>query len=139
MLLLISWELLTLYRNMEKLNFGYSMKKILTPDEKRYKLRLFKKIEIFIKKMRWRTIFFINNNKKATEDYKDGFSYRLKSGRSPPHVKDIVQFEDDLVRITKVLKSRKVKNNFQTNLREHMKQVLTSKKTLTPADKTSNM
>ena len=63
----------------------------------------------------------------------------MKSGRSPPQVKDLIQFEDDLVRIVKELKFRKVKNNFQTKLREDMKQVQTSKKTLTPADKTSNM
>ena len=63
---------------MEKLNFGYSLKNIRTPDEKSYKLRLLGKIEIFIKKMRWRAIFFIRNNKKATEDYKEGFSYGLK-------------------------------------------------------------
>ena len=35
---------------MEKLNFGYSLKTIPTPDEKSYKLRLLEKIEIFIKK-----------------------------------------------------------------------------------------
>ena len=63
---------------MEKMNFGYSLKNIPTPDEKSYKLRLLEKTEIFIKKMRWRAIFFINNNKKATEDYKEGFSYGLK-------------------------------------------------------------
>ena len=124
---------------MQKLNFGYSLKKIPTPDEKSYKLRLLEKIEIFIKKMRWRTIFFINKNKKATEDHKQGFSYGLKNVRSPPHVKDLIQFEDDLVRIVKELKFRKVKNNFQKILCEHMKQVQTSNKTLTPADKTSNM
>ena len=72
--------------------------------------------------MRSRAIFFVNNNKKATEDYKEGFSYGLKSGRSPS------------VRIVKEVKFRKVKNNFQTKLREDMKQVQTSKKTLTPAD-----
>ena len=85
--------------------------------------------------MRWRAIFFINNNKKAIEDYKEGFSYGLKSGRSPPQVKGLIQFEDDLVKIVKVLKFRKVKNNFQTKLHEDMKQVQTSKKTLTPAHK----
>ena len=89
--------------------------------------------------MHWRAIFFINNNKKATEDYKEGFSYRLKSGRSPPQLKDLIQFEDDLVTIVKELKFRKVKNNFRTKLRGDMKQVQTSKKTLTPADKTPNM
>ena len=84
--------------------------------------------------MHWRAIVFINNNKKATEDYKEGLSHGLKSGRSPPQLKDLIQFEDDLVRIVKELKFRKVKNNFQTKLREDMKQVQTSKKTLTPAD-----
>ena len=63
----------------------------------------------------------------------------MKSGRSPPQVKDLIQFEDDLVRIVKELKFHKVKNNFQTKLGEDMKQVQTLKKTLTPADKTSNM
>ena len=57
--------------------------------------------------MRWRAIFFMNNNKKATEDSKEGFSYGLKSGRSPPQVKDLIQFEDDLLRIVKELKFRK--------------------------------
>ena len=89
--------------------------------------------------MRWRAIFFINNNKEASEDYKEGFNYCLKSGRSPLQVKDLIQFEDDLVRIVKELKFHKVKNNFQTKLREAMKQVQTSKKTLTPADKTLNI
>ena len=89
--------------------------------------------------MRWGAILFINNNKNATKDYKEGFGYGLKSGRSPPQVKDLIQFEDDLDRIVKELKFRKVKNNFQTKLREDMKQVQTSKKTLTPTDKTSNM
>ena len=76
---------------------------------KSQKLRLLEKINIFIKKI-------INNNNKATEDHKQGFSYGLQSLRSPPHVKDRIQFEGDLVRIVKELKFRKVKNNFQKNV-----------------------
>ena len=68
--------------------------------------------------MHWGAILFINNNKNATEDHKQGFSYGFKSGRSPSQVKDLIQFEDDLVRIIKVLKFSKVKNNFQKMLRE---------------------
>ena len=124
---------------MEKLNFDYSLKYMPTPGEKSYKLRLLEMIEIFIQKMRCRTIIFINNNKKAAQDYKQGFSYGLKNGRSPPQVKDLIQFEDNLVRIVKQLKFCKVENNFQKILREHMKEVQTSKKAVTPADKTSNM
>ena len=46
---------------------------------------------------------FINNDKKGTEDYKESFSYGLRSGRNPPQVKNLIQFEDDLVRIVKEL------------------------------------
>ena len=56
----------------------------------------------------------------------------------PPQVKDLIQFEDDLVRIVKELKFRRVKDNFQKKLPEDMKQVQASKETLTPAGKTSN-
>ena len=89
--------------------------------------------------MHWRAIFFTNNKKKATEDHTQGFSYGLKSGRSPPQAKDLIQFEDDLVRIVKNLKFCKVKNIFRKMLRKDMKQMQTSNKTLTPTDKTSNI
>ena len=84
---------------MKKLNFGYSLMNIPTPDAKSYKLWFLEKIKIFIKKMQWGAI----NNKKATKDHKQGFSYGLKSGRSPPQVKNLIQFEDSLVRIVKQL------------------------------------
>ena len=120
---------------MGKLNFGYSLKNIPTPDEKRYKLLLLEKIKVFSKKMRRRGIFYINNNKKAPEDDKQSFIYVLKIGRSPPQVKDLIQFEDDL----KELKFWKVKNEFQKMLRDDLKKVRTLTKTLTATDKTSNM
>ena len=43
---------------MEKLNFGYSLKNIPTPDEKRARTK--------------------DNNKKAIEDHKKGFNCGLK-------------------------------------------------------------
>ena len=50
----------------------------------------------------------------------------------------LIQFEDDLLRMVNELKFPKVKNDFQ-KMYEDMKKVQTSKKTLTPADKTSIM
>ena len=49
----------------------------------------------------------------------------------------LIQFEDDLLRMVNELKFPKVKSDFQ-KMYEDMKKV-TSKKTLTPADKTSIM
>lgn len=71
--------------------------------------------------MRWRAIFFINNNKKATKDYKQVFCCGVKSGKRLPQVQDLMQFADDLIRIVKQLKFREVKNNFHKKLREDMK------------------
>ena len=75
-------------------------------------------------------IFFIKNTKKTTEDDKQGFSFGLKSGRGPPKIKDLIQFDDNLVKIEKELKFRKVNNDFQKMLCEDVNKVQTSKKTL---------
>ena len=48
-------------------------------------------------------------------------------------------FEDDLIKLVKEIKFRKVKNQFQNKLKDDIKKVRSSNKTLTPADKTSNM
>ena len=42
---------------MERINFGYSVKNIPTPDERTYKLQLIEKTEAVIKRMRWKAIF----------------------------------------------------------------------------------
>ena len=54
-------------------------------------------------------------------------------------MKDLVPFENDLIDMLKVIKFRKVKNQFPTKLKNDIKTVNQSKKTLTLADKTSNM
>ena len=69
---------------MEKVNFGYSLDNIPTPNEGTYKLRLIEKIELFIKKLRWKALFFISNSKETTESYASGSVYGLKSNKCPP-------------------------------------------------------
>ena len=44
---------------MEKVNIGYSVKNIPTPNGKSYKLKVIQNVEGFIKKIRWKDkIFF---------------------------------------------------------------------------------
>ena len=52
---------------MEKVNFGFSIKNIPTLKERTYKLQLIEKIGLFIKKLRWKAIFLINNSMETTE------------------------------------------------------------------------
>ena len=72
---------------MEKINFGYSMKNIPIPDEKSYVLQLIQEVEDFIKKMK---------------QFK-------KSGLTVP-------FEENLIKLVKNLRFRKVDNKFQRTL-----------------------
>ena len=48
-------------------------------------------------------------------------------------------FEGDLIDLVRNIKFREVRNDFQKQLHEDLKKVRSSKKTLTFADKTSNM
>ena len=51
-------------------NFGNLLKNIPAPNEKTYKLQLIEKVKFFIKKLRWKVIFLINNSKGTTESCK---------------------------------------------------------------------
>ena len=63
----------------------------------------------------------------------------MKSNKCLPQVKELIPFEDDLIDLVKNIKFRKVRNDFQMKLHEDLRKVRSSKKTLTFADKTSNM
>ena len=86
---------------MEKLIFSYSLKNIPTPNERTYKLQLIAKIELFMKKLRWKAIFFINNSKETTESCASGSVYGLKSNKCPPQLKELLPSEDDLIDLVK--------------------------------------
>ena len=124
---------------MEKVNFGYSLKNIPAPNERTYKLQLIEKIELFIKKLRWKAVFFINSSKETGESRASGSVYDLTSNKCVRQLKELIPFEDDLVDLVKNIKFRKVRNDFQMKLREDLRKVRSSKKTMTFADRTSNM
>ena len=54
-------------------------------------------------------------------------------------MKEMVQFENDLILLAKNLQFKKECNDFQKRLKSDMKAMQESGKTLTPADKTTNM
>ena len=125
---------------MEKVNFGYSMKNIPIPNEKRCKLQLIQKVEDFIKKIRSKAIFFFKGgNQTEPAVHKTGLTFGLNSTKCPPQVKDLVAFEEDLIKLVKNLRFRKVDNKFQGTLAKNLKDIRSSNETLTAADKTSNM
>ena len=107
---------------MEKVNFKYSIKNIPIPSERAYLLQLMEKIEMFITRMRWKAIC----NNKA--NYNSRERYGLKALKRPKQVKELVPFENDLIDMLKVIKFRKVKNQFLRKLKNEIKTVKQSKK-----------
>ena len=108
---------------MEKVNSKYSIKNIPIPLERAYLLQLMEKIEMFIKRMRWKTI---SCNNKA--NYNSSERYGLKTLKCPKQVKELVPFGNDVIDRLEVIKFPEVKNQFLTNLKNNVKTVKQSKK-----------
>ena len=125
-------------RVMEKINLGYSTKNIPIPNERTYLMQLVEKIEAVIKRMRWKAIFFSEEESSETQPTRPQ-RYGLNSEKCPTQMKELVPFEDDLIQMVKNIKFRNVKNDFQKKLSEDIRKIQRSTKTVTPADKTSNM
>ena len=103
---------------MKKLQFDYSYKNIPIPSERNYKLQLMEKIELLIKRMRWKAHFY--NEKKENENQTIPETYGLKSLNCPPQVKELIQFESNLLEMIKSLKFRKTRSHFQKRLKEDL-------------------
>ena len=120
---------------MEKKTCNYSTKNIPIPSERFYKLQLVEKIEIFIKRMRWKAIMYDAGSKEN----KNVEKYGLKTLHSPKQVKALSAFEKELIAVVKNIKFRNARGDFQTTLQEDIRVIHNSKKTMTFADKTCNI
>ena len=105
------------------------MKNIPIPDGKSYKLQLIQKIEDLIKKIRWKAIFFMKGgNQTEPTAHKTGLPFGLNSTKCPPKVKELVPSEEDLTKLVKSLRFRKVDNKFKRALAKDLKGIRSSKK-----------
>ena len=98
------------------------------------------KIELRIKRMRWKAHFY-NERKDAKENETHTISetYGLKSLNCPPQVRELIQFESDLLDIIKSLKFRKTRSSFQNILKDDINTINNTDTILTFVDKTSNL
>ena len=125
---------------MEKLNLEYSTKNVPIPTERNYKLQLIEKTELFIKKIRWKAVFYdikpnsenknnssINNNmgdnSKNNDDgtQKENSSrHGIKSNKCLLQVKDLIAFEEDMIDLVHQIRFHKVNSNFQRKLSKEL-------------------
>ena len=78
---------------MERTNLGYSTKNIPIPSKEEYQKRLLDKTQPFLKRMRWKALFFLN--KDSGPEQKETFGF--KSRRAPPHIKELERFESRIL------------------------------------------
>ena len=84
------------------------MKNIPLPSEKLYKTVLIEKVEVLIKRVRWKAHLYENSGLNTSNP----LNYILKSRKSPPQHKDLMQFENDWLELIKGIKFKKLKNKF---------------------------
>jgi hypothetical protein len=92
--------------------------------------------------MRWKAIFFdpVRSDPENDPDDTQKFDYYgLKTARCPAQVNSMKKFEADLMNIASNITFRKGSNDLQKKMKRDMKEMRDSKKTLTPADKTTNL
>ena len=56
-----------LLKNMERVNFQYSMRNIPIPTNKEYTKRLIEKTEDVLRRMRWKALFFLHPETKSND------------------------------------------------------------------------
>ena len=115
--------------------YSYSKKNIPLPSEKLYKTILIEKVELLIKRMRWKAHLYENSGLNKSNP----LSYIFKSRKYPPQHKDLMQFENDLLELIKSLKFKKVKNKFLDQLHKDITSIKKSKNVFIFAEKTWNI
>ena len=100
-------------------------------------MQLVEKIEAVIKRMRLKATFFEKDDEDEEQEIPE--RYGLISECCPTQLKELMTFENELIQLVKEIKFRKIKNDFQKRLSDDIKMISSTEKTVTPADKTSNM
>ena len=84
--------------------------------------------------MRWAAYFFLNPDKVPAHKNWYGF----KSNNPAPYVKELKDFQDDLLKLTKNLEFRTSQNDFMDELNRDLEKIDETQKVIVNADKTSN-
>ena len=106
---------------MNRILFDYSLKNIGVPSKDTYRLCLIEKVESVVTRMRWKADFFLNGQSKYERN-----NFGLKSKKSPPPVKEMKGFEEDLVLMVERLRFREVHDPFLTKINNDLKKVNSS-------------
>ena len=113
--------------------YNYSMKNIPIPSEKTYKMALLEKVELLTKRMRWKAHLFENSDLR----HSNLLHYIFKRRKSSPQHKELIELENDLVKLMQNVKLKHFSNDFQDHMKSDMESIKRSKNNYVFADKTN--
>ena len=124
--------------NLEKVNFGYSLKNIPIPSNQAYLKTMIDKLENFINRLRWKVFFFLNKNQ---ENDSQNENFGFKTDKTAPASDELRQFENDLYELIRNIefKSNLRHNKFLQKLKKDVQSIKASDHLIVPADKTTNL
>ena len=120
----------------EQVQLGYSPKNIPISNKWNYRQSLVTKTKSFLRAVTWKATFFL---KKATPNNKETFGF--KSSLDPKRLPELKEFENkilDLIQNIEFKDTNHHVNDFQSKLRNNMKQVKENPKVFVKGDKTNN-
>ena len=123
-----------------RVTIDYSLKNIPIPPNTSYLKRLIEKIESVLGRMRWRAFHYLRRGENdCTDEQVDDDHYGLNCRKSPPHIKELEAFEDDVGRIIENITFKESQDTFQATLKEDVARIRRSNAIFVPADKTRNV
>lgn len=117
-------------------NVDYSMKNIPISANDNYMIKIIDQTRNLLRRMRLKAYFFDNMDANRNEDTEN---YGFPSNFNPPPNKNLIPFENDMIKMVENLEFRMTQNDFQKKLSDDIKKIKRSGKVLVAADKTTNM
>ena len=112
------------------------MKNIPLPTKDSNQKDLISKLEIFIKRIRWK-LFFFDKNSESNEQLNNNVGDR--SLITLPKKEHLNTFENNLYDMVQNIEFKKVKSSFQDQFQNDAKKIKQDPKLLIPADKTNTL
>ena len=120
---------------MDSIEFEFgSSKNIPLATRKEYMEMIIQSLEKFNRKISWHVFFKLNPH--IVSKGKETFGFN--SCKAPPRMKELKDFEKDLVKLTQNIKFIKRSNPFLTTLKREIVKISNQKDLIIPADKTTN-
>ena len=108
---------------MEELHLDYSTKNIPYPSLHSFKIDLTNRIIDFIRRLRWKALFFSKGKDDENETDVGHNTYGFKSQKNPPPDCNLKRFEDELFNIVKIIKLGNTMNPLQTTMKKDIAQI----------------